>query len=123
EGVASGRLCRAAQVGLLTDVAPPMAEAKKLRHGLSEIVLPRFAGTGPALEQLRELFQGELPLGALCDILSFALPVSLDYKQALLEQIDVAQRVSLLLNALEATPAAKAVASGDRKFPPDFSPN
>src|SRR5438874_2690851 len=95
EEVASGKLYRAAKVELLTDVAPPMAEAKKLRHRLSEIVLPRFAATGPALEQLRELFQGELPLGALCDILSFALPVSLDYKQALLEQTDVAQRVNL----------------------------
>ena len=49
--------------------------------------------------------------------------MTLDYKQALLEQVDVDKRVNLLFDALEATPAAKTVASGDRKFPPDFSPN
>lgn len=123
EEVAGDKPYRSAKVELLTDQAPPPAKAKQLRRRLSEIVLPRFAATGPALEQLRELFQGELPLGALCDILSFALPVTLDYKQALLEQIEVDQRVSLLLDALEATPAGKSLVSGDRKFPPDFSPN
>ena len=123
EEVDSGKMYRSARVELLADQAPPLADAKVLRLKLSDVVLPRFAATGPALEQLRELFQGELPLGALCDILSFALPVSLDYKQALLEEVEVDKRVSLLFDALEATPAAKTVASGDRKFPPDFSPN
>ena len=75
------------------------------------------------LGQFRKLLKSEVPLGALCDILSFALPVSLDYKQALLEEVEVDKRVSLLFDALEATPAAKPVISGDRKFPPDFSPN
>jgi Lon protease-like protein len=118
----SGKMFRAARVEVISDRPPPLTEAKQLRQQLAEVVLPRFAAAGPALEQLRDLFQGELPLGALCDILGFALPVDIEHKQALLDQVDVALRVGLLLTALEATPA-KPVVAGDRKFPPDFSAN
>src|SRR3954467_6057418 len=51
EEVDSGKMYRGARVELLADQAPSLAEAKQLRRKLSEIVLPRFAATGPALEQ------------------------------------------------------------------------
>jgi len=92
EEVAGVKPYRSAKMELLIDQAPPSAEAKQLRRRLSEKVLPRFAATGPALEQLRELFEGEMPLGALCDCLCFQLPLALPRKQELLEQPDVAAR-------------------------------
>src|SRR5439155_10752363 len=60
---------RTARGELLIDgPLPALAEAKALRKELAGKVLPRFAAGTPR-DQLQELFQGELPLGALCDIL------------------------------------------------------
>ena len=119
--VPDGKLYRTARAELIADVPPASLEAaRRLRQELAERVLPRFAA-GPAREQLRELFQGELSLGALCDILGFALPLPVEQKQALLEQLDVSRRAEHLLGLLDAlTPAP---ADPDRKFPPDFSAN
>src|SRR2546421_355843 len=80
---------RTARAKLLADgPPPPLAEAKRLRGDLAGRVLPRFATAGPAREQLGELFAGELPLGALCDILNFALPLPVEQKQQQLEETD-----------------------------------
>jgi hypothetical protein len=68
-----------------------------------------------------------LPLGPLSDIIAFALPVDLEVKQGLLEELDVRQRVRQLLEYLEAHPQkpskAKLELAADRKFPPEFSAN
>ncbi len=113
------RLYRTARAELLADVPPPdLAESKRLRRTLAERVLPRFAA--PARQQVRELFEGELPLGALCDILAFALPLSVEHKQVLLEQLDVRRRTEQLLGLLDSLVIPPAA---DRKFPPDFSAN
>jgi Lon protease-like protein len=114
---------RSARAKLLTDgPLPEVDTAMAMRRELSERVLPRFAATGTAHDQLRDLFQGELPLGPLCDVLSFALPLPAEEKQELLELLDVNVRARRLIEQIDAlTPAA--VAAGDRKFPPDFSSN
>jgi uncharacterized protein len=123
--VADDKPYRTARGELLTDgPLPSLAEAKALRKELAGKVLPRFAA-GPPRNQLRELFEGELPLGALCDILAFALPFPVEHKQAMLEQLDVARRAGRLLTLLDAlvpTPPTVDV-DPDRKFPPDFSAN
>jgi Lon protease-like protein len=121
--VPDGRPYRTARAELLGDgPLPGLAEAKRLRKELADRVLPRFAAKPPANEQLKELFSGELPLGALCDILSFALPLPVEQKQGLLELLDVPRRAERLRELLDAL-AAAAAAGDDRKFPPDFSPN
>jgi hypothetical protein len=79
------------------------------------MVLPRFATSAAAREQLRELFEGEMGLGALCDILCFALPIELEFKQQFLERTDVRGRAHLLLDAIKPPP--------ERDFPPAFSIN
>jgi Lon protease-like protein len=114
---------RTAHAELLVDgPLPSLPEAKALRKELAGKVLPRFQA-GPPREQLRELFRGELPLGALCDILGFALPFPAEHKQGLLEQLDVTRRASRLLALLEALVPNAPVEESDRKFPPDFSAN
>lgn len=101
---------------------PEVDTAMALRRDLSERVLARFAGNSTARDQLNELFQGEMPLGPLCDVLSFALPLPVEEKQVLLELLDVTIRAQKLIEQLDAlTPVA--VAAADRKFPPDFSSN
>lgn len=110
---------RIAEAEIMTDTTPAsLDELKRLRHALSEAVLPRFPEDGPARGQLGELFKSETPLGALCDMLSYALPLPLDLKQQLLAETDVAIRADVLADALIVKSAVR-----DRKFPPDFSMN
>jgi Lon protease-like protein len=114
---------RTARGELLSDgPLPTVGEAKALRKELADKVLPRFAA-GPPRDQLRELFRGELPLGALCDILGFALPFPVEHKQALLEQLDVTRRTGRLLTLMDALVPNPPADDPDRKFPPDFSAN
>lgn len=110
---------RIAETQILTDTAPTeLDELRRLRRLLAEAVLPRFPEHGPARGQLEELFQGETPLGALTDMLAYALPLPLDLKQQLLAETDVAVRTEVLADALIVKTAVR-----DRKFPPDFSMN
>jgi Lon protease-like protein len=114
---------RIARAELLIDgPLPSLPEAKALRKEMANKVLPRFAAGAPR-KQLRELFRGELPLGALCDILGFALPFPVEHKQALLELLDVTRRATRLLSLLDALVPSPVEVDADRKFPPDFSPN
>jgi Lon protease-like protein len=74
---------------------------------------------GEIAEQFGKLLQSDLPLGALCDILAFALPLDAEFKQALLEELRVEARLQALHDLLEGSPAVPS----QRKFPPEFSVN
>ena len=119
EEVPTGRLYRAARVELLRDDAPlDFAQLTQLRHDLADAVLPRFAEGSPARQQLQELFDGDMPLGHVCDVLSYALPLAPEAKQALLAEPNVERRAAAIADALRVS-AARA----DRPFPPPFSAN
>jgi hypothetical protein len=91
---------------------------------MAEQILPRF-GPGAVANQLQDLFHSELSLGALCDVLTFALPVPVEWKQKLLEEPNEAVRAKWLLEGFEkiAPSVVAAVAQSNRRFPPDFSTN
>ncbi len=119
EEVQTDKLYRVARAELVPDVVPAdMGRVKALRRGLEESVMPRFAGEGPAQQQLLDLFHGELALGEICDILAYALPLPLEIKQSLLGEPHVDLRAEVMIQALEVS-----AARSDRKFPPDFSDN
>jgi ATP-dependent Lon protease len=112
-------------VELLHDVALPAGKLlRELRQELRELVLPWFPPQKAAQEALQQLLQSELPLGVLCDLLSFTLPLPTDAKQTLLEQLDVEQRARALLALLRTRePPAPSQPTARLKFPPDFSAN
>jgi uncharacterized protein len=119
EELPTDRLYRMARAELVPDVVPAdMQRLKDLRRNLAEAVLPRFAGDGAAHQQLQELFTGDEPLGHVCDVLSYALPMPLEMKQALLAEPHVDLRAEIMIQALMVS-AARA----DRTFPPAFSNN
>lgn len=119
EELPTDRQYRIARAELIPDVAPAdIQRLKVLRHGLAEAVLPRFAGDGAAHQQLHDLFTGDEPLGHVCDILAYALPLPLEMKQALLAEPHVDLRAEIMIQALQVS-AARA----DRTFPPAFSNN
>ncbi|MBY0523226.1 MAG: LON peptidase substrate-binding domain-containing protein [Gemmataceae bacterium] len=115
---------RSARVELLTDGPQPAADAaKRFQCELDEVVRAWFPPHGPALEQLHKLLRGELPLGTLCDILAFAVPLPVEVKQGLLEERDVEARTRALLQHLTNSEPTQASKASDRKFPPGFSKN
>lgn len=119
EEIASDRLYRSARVELLPDTAgPDLAVLTQLRRNLATAVLPQFAEDSPARQQLQELFDGDMPLGQVCDILSYALPLPIEMKQSLLVEPQAERRASAITDALRIS-AARA----DRPFPPPFSAN
>ncbi len=118
EELATDRMYRSARVELLTEAAPHPAQGALLRNELADLVLPRFDDDAQARKQLQELFEGNLTLGQLCDILAYVLPLPLQLKQLLLSELDATRRVITLTEALRTSGS-----QGDRKFPPPFSPN
>jgi uncharacterized protein len=117
---------RSANVEVLRDVVPDdVEELMALRTALADLILPRITAE-PTRKQLRDLFQGELPLGNLCDVLAFALPLPPEAKQELLETLPVTERARELMEAFRAVVAGAAKPTGTaatRRFPPDFSAN
>jgi Lon protease-like protein len=119
EEIPTDRLYRTARVEAVAETAPsPHENLKALRKNLADVVLPRFDDDPPAGRQLRELFDGEMTLGQLCDVLAYALPLPLELKQAMLAEADVSVRAVSIADAFRA-----AAARAGRKFPPEFSHN
>jgi len=122
----TNKLFRTARVEILCDASSnDVEELMALRTALADLILPRVIA-GPSREQLRELFQSELPLGNLCDMLAFALPLPPEAKQELLETLSATDRAHELMEAFRAIVGGgvHSVGSGAaRRFPPDFSNN
>ena len=125
EETVSDKLYRTANVELVGDCCgSPLPVVMDLRRQLQEKILPRF-NDGPIAKQLDELFHSELPLGTLCDVLTFALPVPIEWKQMMLEEVREDLRANMLLEGFEmiAPPNGGIVGNPNRRFPPDFSSN
>ena len=63
-----------------------------LRTALADLILPRVTDSGS--RAVAKLFKSELPLGHISDVLAFALPLSVEAKQELLEITDVLARAA-----------------------------
>jgi Lon protease-like protein len=119
EELARDKLYRNARVELLDDRPCASAHTEAaLRKRLAKRIPAWLPGKAPVMEQFQKLIDSDLTLGALCDIFCFALPLDSQFKQALLEQLDVKQRVRALLRHMDTTHTPI-----QRAFPPDFSRN
>ncbi len=120
------KLYREARVEVITDLCTATLDTvMDLRRQLEAKIVPRFED-GPVIKQLAELFHSEMSLGALCDVLTFALPVPIEWKQMMLEERDEEVRAGMLMEGFDMIAGTKvAIVGGNesRKFPPDFSPN
>ena len=108
---------RLARGVLVPDVGPPeLAALTAVRRELREVVLARFTAGGTAHPQLAALFDGDTPLGEVCDLLAYSLPLQLELKQRLLGEAVVTARAEALRAALD-------FPRSGRDFPPVFSAN
>jgi Lon protease-like protein len=124
EEIDSDKLYRSARLETVQDVpAQPPHVAQHLRRALAREA-PRWLSGHPEMEkQFQRLLESDLPLGALCDIFSFALPLDAEFKQQLLEEPDVERRTRCLLEQLQSQSPPAPQPEQDRPFPPPFSPN
>jgi Lon protease-like protein len=120
--VANGKLYRSAEVAILKDIEARGPSRKLVRQRLIEAVTAGFPSKGAVFKQLSQILRSRLPLGAVADILTFALPLSPAVRQQQLEEVHVERRVECLLEYLAAQPGSAKVHSAAR-FPPDFSAN
>lgn len=123
----SGKLYRIAKVELIDDLPSPSQEvATRLRGKLLKQMSKWFSHQPTAKEQLERLVNSDLSLGNLCDVFSFALPLSVEMKIHLL-QLVAEERAMLLLELIEQMTPAKSknqpVHHDLKKYPPDFSIN
>jgi uncharacterized protein len=116
------KLYRRAEVALLADVEIPKTARQQWRRRLLAAVTRWFEDKGGVQKELHKVLTSKLPLGALADILSFALPLSLQVKQRQLEEVVVERRLECLLAYLP-TVEPSATSGPERKFPPGFSLN
>jgi Lon protease-like protein len=115
EEVPQPKLYRVARVEALDEVAcPDAAEEAAWRQRLRAQAPDWFQGPSDVRDRLLEVLNGDLGLGALCDLIAFALPLDAEFKQTLLEELDVTRRLDRLLRHLGST---------RRPFPPEFSAN
>src|SRR4051794_33568834 len=84
------------------------------RARLREQVSRWFQAPSEVRDRFLELIDSDLGIGALADLVAFALPLDAEFKQSLLEELDAAQRLERLLRHL---------GEPRRAFPPEFSPN
>lgn len=125
EELPSQKLYRIARVQLLNDVAPTSADRELLlRTQLGEQMETWFIKQNQSVDQLETLLKSSLALGALCDIFSFALPLPIEVKQGLLEEVNVESRARRLQEFLEPNvEKGPENLTKPRTFPPDFSNN
>lgn len=117
-------LYRQAKVRLLPDAN--MTEDMQLRKQIEDDVLPWLSAEGEGREQFMKLMHSAAPMGTIVDVVSFALPIPADWKQELLEILNVAQRVrklSELLHSVKPYHVPEDDHSSSKRTPPDFSKN
>ena len=120
--IPQSKLYRKARAELLVESqVTAAAKERRLRKRLINTAPALLSNQGAVIDQFRKLLKTELPLGALCDLIAFALPLEMEFKQSLLEELDVEARTLLLLKHLSGM-ANKPLAA-ELPFPPEFSVN
>jgi Lon protease-like protein len=121
EELPHNKLYRKARAELLVEVPLESGlQEGRLRKRLLKAATPWFPGQDALRDEFRKLLESELPLGVLCDLIAFALPLEVEFKQSLLEELEVGRRSLRLLDHLA---TGKQQQPADTHFPPEFSVN
>jgi uncharacterized protein len=123
EEIDSDRLYRSAKVELLQEREASASAESKFRSHLLKVVPAWSESHGPAAEVFPKLVQSNLPLGVVCDVLGFSLPLPVEVKQQILEELDGDARAQALLTYLETHSPPEILPPPQRLFPPEFSTN
>lgn len=81
------------------------AQGTHLRDELRIVVESAFGDVCEARQQLEQLLCANLPLGELTDLIAAGMPTPGEVRQVMLEELDVAQRMHLLIDNIRTTGA------------------
>ncbi len=111
------KLYRTFQVELLEEKLPDETTDTSAWQNEILSLLPRWFPKQPDMvTQFQDLVKNDLPFPTFCDIVGFALPFTVEFKQELLAELDVCARVEKLLTKLRSRGPA-------HPFPPELSEN
>jgi Lon protease-like protein len=103
---------------------PMHADDQELRKELVQAVLDWLPPGAAYTDQFKQLLHSPIPLGALADVLGFMLPLAVELKQALLEELDIDSRARRLLGELRSSSPPEVLPPPRRfKYPPAYSSN
>jgi Lon protease-like protein len=117
------KLYREARVELLEEDASSSEDTEARQEEVARRVAGWLTTLGLPPDDIVKLLQSDLPVSALCDILAFALPLTIEFKQQLLEELHVDRRLASLLNYLQTNEPVPKKPPGEHQFPPEFSTN
>tara|TARA_B100000029_G_scaffold496191_1_gene562156 strand:- start:653 stop:1273 length:621 start_codon:yes stop_codon:yes gene_type:complete len=113
---------RIGRVELHTDVPSGLSREQRRRRQRELLVGFQQAAAGCDFDRtFHDSLDADLPLGGLCDVIAYSLPLQPEVAQSILEETDVARRSELVLDELR-----HCVGSGATRpttFPPPFSLN
>lgn len=118
--IANGKLYRSSKVSIIEEISADESIERR-RHEL--VALFRKAHQGDLDPDLDALFETELPLGVLADIITQAMGLPAAAKQAFLAEPSVGRRVLSLLDRLQNNSPEENPAETRSPFPPPFSRN
>lgn len=121
--VEDDNLYRSALVELARDITlgnDLLEEAYLAR--LEQAVPPWLSAGGITSANIRKMLDCRFAPSLLTDLLSCGLPLSVEFKQELLQELDVARRIEMFLRYLKGHEPIKPLSSIP-VFPPDFSAN
>jgi hypothetical protein len=110
-------------VELLEEDASGSEDTEARQEELARRVAGWLTALGLPPDDIVKLLQSDLPVSALCDILAFALPLGIEFKQQLLEELHADRRLASLLTYLETNEPVRKKPLGEHQFPPEFSTN
>lgn len=118
----TSKLYRTARCELIDEM--PIEDEARVEHWRRSLAAQTpiwLAGQQEVVTHFNKLLATELPIGALCDILAYALPLEADAKQALLEEPCVETRLHRLHDFMGGKHEIQQAIQ--RRFPPEFSVN
>lgn len=123
--VPTGRLYRSAVSGILKEQDPPGGadSTKRCRAVVNEALHDLLDSLGWAEEFRRNISPDDLALGELCDLASHLVPLDVELKQKLLEELDLGMRAAMVAAALMVEVRFTQLEKRTRRPPIDFSLN
>ena len=122
--VDTAQLFRTAEVEVCEDYYPPHQpeSSHRLRRQLQDMFLQNIPALPEAREQVHQMFESDVSLGVLTDVLGYIMDIHPRAKESLLAELNVYRRAEMILDHLVAGSVDNR-ASSLTPFPPVFSAN
>ena len=116
---------RIAEVAVLDDLYPAggAVQRSQIQRDLLQTFQKLLPESAANRDQFEQLFNQQLPLGVLTDVVAYTFPFDVEFKRQMLAENNVDLRAQQLLGRLQVLAKQPVAERGTPPFPPDFSKN